>query len=288
MTTPADALAVLASGDWEGATSAAERAAADQPGSHLARALAGYLGSIPASGLYQEPAAFQSFVDNGANPALYRRTIEVLSDRHTMRQPASVLDIGCGDGRVTSAVLGPATERVDLVEPSAALLAAAAGSVEGHGAEVVGHQVDAASFLAELEGSASWDLVQSTFAIHATRPDDRPAILAALARRTSLLLIVEFDVPAFADRSPEHIAYLVDHYEQGLREYRDHPEVVSQFLLPVLVGQLDRARPRFTFEQPIDRWVEQLGQAGFRAAAEPIFDYWWATANLVTATTPPG
>ena len=205
----------------------------------LAVALDAFLAGRPPSGVYDEPTTFEAFIDHGSNPELYRRTIEIVRGVHAVEQPATVLDIGCGDGRVTAAVLAAATERVDLVEPSATLLALAAGAVAARHA-VVPHTQTLAEFAATVEADTRWALAQSTFALHTTHPDDRPALLSWLTEpRVERLLVVEFDVPAFADRSPEHLAYLADRYEVGVREYAEHPEAIDGFLMPVLVGQLD-------------------------------------------------
>ncbi|HUP73342.1 MAG TPA: hypothetical protein VM282_09860 [Acidimicrobiales bacterium] len=144
-----------------------------------------------------------------------------------------------------------------------------------------------ATFVAALDDTTTWDLVQSTFALHATTPAQRTEILKSLARRTSRLAIVEFDIPAFTDRSPEHIAYLAERYERGVREYRAYPEVNAKFLMPVLVGQLDPAFARYTFEQPIDAWIRLIRSAGFTTSTRRIARYWWADAVLISATTEP-
>jgi SAM-dependent methyltransferase len=199
--------------------------------------------------------------------------------------PRAVLDIGCGDGRVTAGALTAATTWVELVEPSAALLDRAVASLERPGVEIVAHRSDAATFVAALHDTASWDLVQSTFALHATPPDERAGILQSLRRHTPHLALVEFDIPAFTDRSPEQIAYLAERYEHGVREYRAHPEVIAEFLMPVLVGQLDPAIARYTFEQPIDAWIQLIRSAGFATSTRRIARYWWADAVLISATT---
>ena len=285
MITVVDALAALARGDWTAASTAAERAAATSPDSQLAGALTQFLSHMHTPGVYDEPSAFETFIDNAGNVELYRRTIEALTELHAAVLPRAVLDIGCGDGRVTAGSLGAATTRVELVEPSAELLERAVAQLDRPGIDVIAHQSDVTSFLNDLGDTTGWDLVQSTYALHATQPAERPAILRSLAARTSRLAIVEFDIPAFIDGSPEHIAYLADHYERDVREYRDHPEVVAKFLMPVLVGQLDPALARYTFEQPIDEWIQLLRGAGFTTSTRRIARYWWADAVLISATS---
>jgi SAM-dependent methyltransferase len=287
MTGVIDALSALADGDWNTAVAAARRAATQEPHSRLAKALTQFLRDMHTPGVYDEPRAFEAFIDNGGNVELYRQTIRQLSAVHSDLEPRSVLDIGCGDGRVTAAALHASTRRVELVEPSAELLDRAIAAVSRPGVEVIAHATDARSFVADLDATATWDIVQSTFALHATSPVERPALFRSLARRTSRLIIVEFDVPALTDRSAEHIAYLVDRYEQGIREYEDHPEVISNFLMPVLVGQLDRALPRYTFEQPIDEWTRLINDAGFATTTQLVARYWWADAFLISAKTVP-
>ena len=277
------ALDQLANGQWQAATTAACLAATEQPDSRLADALQRFLAEMAAPGVYDEPRAFEAFISHGGNVALYERTIEALLAVHEEAQPRTVLDIGCGDGRVTAGVLRATTTRVDLVEPSAPLLARAVATIDRPGVEVAPHQRDATSFFADMDEATSWDLVQSTFALHATNPAERPGLLRALAPRTPLLVIVEFDIPAFADRSPAHLAYLADRYERGVREYRDHPEVISGFLMPVLVGQLDPTAPRYTYEQPADAWARLAEGAGFSTETQRIAEYWWGDAVMITA-----
>ena len=122
MTAVVDALSALADGDWEAAAAAARSAATSGPDDRLAHALTRFLSDMRAPGVYDEPRAFETFIDNGGNVELYRQTIRHMSAVHSDVEPHSVLDIGCGDGRVTAAVLCASTTRVDLVEPSAELL----------------------------------------------------------------------------------------------------------------------------------------------------------------------
>jgi len=278
-----EALAEVAAGRWDTAEAVARRASVARPESQLARALASYLGGLSSPGVYDEPSAFETFIDNGGNVALYRQTIQRLSTIHAEVQPRAVLDIGCGDGRVTAGSLTASTSRIDLVEPSGELLAKAIDALARPGLDVVAHRMDVATFLGGSDDDTTWDIAQSTFALHATAPAQRPALLRSLARRAQRLVIVEFDVPRFADRSPDHIAYLAIRYEEGVRQYEQHPDVVARFLLPVLVGQLDPTRARYTFEQPIAEWARLLHDAGFTTSVQPIDSYWWADAMLISA-----
>jgi SAM-dependent methyltransferase len=276
-------LAALAAGEWGSAGTLAREAASTHPDSRLAAALDQFLHLQRTPGVYDEPSAFEAFIDHGANPELYRRTIADLRAIHAVEHPAAVVDIGCGDGRVVAAVLDPATVRVDLVEPSEALLGQATAAVVHRDRAVVAHAMGASELPEHVAPQQRWGIAESTFALHTTRPDERPALLAWLRTRVDRLVIVEFDVPDFADRGPEHLAYLAERYEAGVREYADHPEVVAGFLMPVLVGQLDPSRPRYTFEQPIAAWASSLSAAGFTVTTTPVFDYWWAPAVLLDA-----
>src|SRR5215212_1568037 len=102
-------LAALAAGDWKSAATVARSAETANPDSRLAAALAEFLQLQPSPGVYDEPTAFEAFIDNGTNPELYRRTIASLRAIHVADRPSAVIDIGCGDGRVVAAVLDEAT-----------------------------------------------------------------------------------------------------------------------------------------------------------------------------------
>ncbi len=204
---------------------------------------------------------------------------------HQGLRPATVLDVGCGDGRVTAGVLGPWTRSVDLVEPSRELLDRARTAVAWGRADARPHALGVTPFLDGLGPATEWDLVQSTFALHAVPPDERRAALGGLARRSRAIALAEFDVPALEERSDAHLAHLAERYALGVAEYPDHPEVVAGFLMPVLVGQVEPGRPRLTWEAPAAWWAEALRDAGFAGVAvEPLVDYWWAPAVLVTGS----
>lgn len=277
-----EALLAIARSDHDAALSTAEAAAVGEPGAQLAPALARFLRGAGREGVYDDPTAFERFIDGGGNPALYEPTISALRQVHELEEPAAVLDIGCGDGRVTAATTTASTTSIDLVEPSVEMLRDASTAVAAPNRQIASHAEGVDQFLAR-HPERRWDLVQSTFALHALEPAARSSVLAELAQRTDRLLVVDFDVPDVADRSVEHARYAAERYEHGLAEYADAPDVVEGFLLPVLVGQFDPARQRHTFEQSAASWVSQLTAAGFVVESQPIADYWWATAHLLDA-----
>jgi SAM-dependent methyltransferase len=282
-----DALLAVSGSDWDTGRRLAHEAAADRPGALLPAALATFLDAGRGPNIYAEPEGFDRFIGGGANPALYRETISALTGLTAAHAPASILDIGCGDGRVTVATAAACgSAEVTLVEPSATLLETAVSAFAGTGREVDGHNTSVEDFLVQAAPGQRWALVQSTFAMHTLAPSLRSTVLHQLSSRTRRLVLVEFDVPAFEDHSAEHAAYAAERYEAGLAEYPGDQLVAQRFLMPVLVGQFDPAQTRHTFEQSADLWTDDLRTAGFDAVSvTPVFDYWWAPAVLIDATS---
>jgi hypothetical protein len=130
-----------------------------------------------------------------------------------------------------------------------------------------------------------WDLAESTFALHALPPDQRTDVLQQLAERSGRLVIAEFDVRLPPPGTPEHLRELAIRYERGLAEYDDERDLVGAgFLVPVLLGQLDPGAARSTWEQSADDWAAQVTAAGFSVVSmEPLADYWWSPAFVLTA-----
>jgi SAM-dependent methyltransferase len=248
----------------------------------LNAALGTYLAASADGRVYDEPAAFTAFVAGGGNVGLYAAVSAALAERYTRYGAESIVDLGCGDGRAIAAALaGRGGMAITLVEPSVALLDSARNALDGHA--VTAHAVDATTFATGL--AERYDLAESTFALHALPPGERSAMLAALRRHVSRIVLAEFDFPAHPAGGTEHLTFLADSYEQGLAEYGADRDLVAQgFLMPVLTGQLAPGARRSTWEQPATAWAAQLESCGYREVeVEPLHDYWSSPAFLLTA-----
>jgi len=275
----ADALRQIAAGDRPSARSECAALADSSP---LARSLSEYLAQPIGGEVYVDPGAFERFISGGSNIGLYAATIDALSELNQQRRPLSMLDIGCGDGRITAATVPDSCRELHVVEPSEAMLATAFERIAQ--SRTVGVEGTSATLQSLLTTAPDrgWEAVQSTFALHNLSPQDRAEALSTLALRTRSIAIVEFDVPSFADRSSEHARYAASTYEAGIAEYRSEPSVISGFLLPVLVGQFAPDQPRHTYEQPVESWAEDLRRARFQSVTTtPVAEFWWANAWLV-------
>lgn len=281
MPTIAEVLVAIASGNRAQAGKAAADCAVADPSNGLAVALARFLATSSGLDVYRAPAGFQEFIDNGANPALYAATIEHLGEIHATARPTSLVDIGPGDGRVTHAVLHHAIEEIHLVEPATELLQQA--QRRQWPTPPVAHNATLDQFIADRAPSDHYDLCQATFAIHTIDPADRPRLLAGLARHTDRVVVVDFDIPGFVDGGPDHASYAADRYQEALTEYVDHPNVVDEFLLPVLVAQFDPQAKRLTYEQSSKSWADDFTAAGYRVSVDRLYDYWWAPAFVLDA-----
>nr|WP_239154267.1 class I SAM-dependent methyltransferase [Amycolatopsis sp. FDAARGOS 1241] len=269
-----DALVAYRAGDPAGAAALAARA-----GTPLGEQLSIYLATDGSGPVYDQPAAFTAFIRGGGNVGLYERLSAALAAEYERRKPESLLDLGCGDGLAVAQALAQSSfrpARIDLVEPSAALLADV-GVPEANRFEAT-----AQSFLA-VNGS-TWNLGQSTFALQSISPAERVAVLRELRSRTEKLVLAEFDIPVLDEGSREFLGSLVTRCERGVAEYgRQAPLVAQGFLVPVLLGVAAGAE-RTNWEQPAAAWVTQLELAGFTdVTVEPLADYWWSPAVLITA-----
>lgn len=285
------AMHAFAAQDLDHAAQHAGLAAERSPASRVFREAARYLDRVRRDGkrnVYVAPDAFLAFIRGGGNLRLYERTSAALRAVYDEHTAAALLDIGTGDGLALLPALTERVAAVTIVEPSAALRATSAAAVEARGVRCEALQATAQD-LPRIAAGRRWDVAQATFSLHCVPPAERPALWAALHRAAGRLLIVEFDVPRFdAARSPAYIRHVVERYERGLAEYDGDGGLVAQgFLLPVLCGYFDPTAAHSTYEQPIADWIAELAAAGYTAAARPLDDYWWATAQLIDARPAP-
>lgn len=262
------------------------RAAGDD-GALLARALLEQLDVPDASTVYDRPAAFEAFIRGGDNVPLYAATSAALARLYD--DVDALLDIGCGDGMALIPALEQARRlprRIDLVEPSQALLASATAQLQAGRLSIAAldaHHQPAQRFAETLPPGQHWDLAQSTFALQALPPDERQATLRRLRPHLRRFALVEFDVPVLAPGSAAHYASLARRYQRALDGYGDDaPLVAGGFLAPMLLGQLrTNARPS-NWEQPMSGWIEAFAAAGYALAArEALYDYSWSPAVLL-------
>jgi hypothetical protein len=283
----AAAVAAFAEGDRSRAAALGRAAAAADPTSRLAAAAGAYLARLAArgaEGVYVSGDAFGAFIRGGGNLPLYAGLSAALAEAYGGYASLALLDVGVGDGMALLPALTPEVARVDLVEPSEAMLARTTVALEARG---VPHRAHLSGVLAfALQSRESWPLAQATFSLQSLTPADRRAALAWLRTRVRRLLVAEFDVPDLGEGlAPARLAHFAERYELGLAEYDGDGGLVAQgFLMPVFFGYFDPGAARTNYEQPIAAWEDDLRAAGFvEVARRPLFDYWWAPAYLLDA-----
>lgn len=281
------ALAAFAADDMAGAAEAAARAAAADRTSVLAQEAAVYLARVATEGkraVYVSGEAFGAFIRGGGNVPLYQAVSAALREVYGEYQALSLLDVGVGDGLALLPALLPQVRRVDMVEPSPALLVGVSEALETRG--VVYHAFNGTLQAFAARHSGHWDVAQATFSLQSLPPDERPAALAWLRAHADRLLIAEFDPPDLGEGlDPQRAAHFAARYEVGLAEYADDEHLVAQgFLMPVFFGYFDPTVARTNYEQPLSRWEHDLRAAGFtQVARRHLFDYWWAPCALLDA-----
>jgi hypothetical protein len=281
------ALELFAADDVAGAAASAASAAARDPASPLAVEAARYLERVARegkTGVYVTGEAFGAFIRGGGNVPLYAAVSAALRAAYPRGAPFALLDVGVGDGLALLPALPPNLRSLDLVEPSAAMLAATAGRLEARGTPFRSFNGTVQAFAATESGP--WDVAQATFSLQSLPPDERREALAWLRGRTGRLLIAEFDPPGLGEGlDPARVAYFADRYEAGLAEYAGDGGLVAQgFLMPVFFGYFDPSAARTNYEQPIAGWVRDLEAAGFGSVSQRrLYDYWWAPCYLLDA-----
>jgi len=286
------ALLAWADADAVGAAALARAAARLQPDSRVFAAAVRYLDHVLSAGqasVYVDGAAFAVFVREGGNVGLYAALSDALRERYAACGAGfSLLDIGVGDGMALLPALVDRVTALDLVEPSAAMLARTSAALDARGVTHRAVNATVQDFITQEPPSARWDIIQATFSLQSLPPDERPAVLTWLRAHGARVLLAEFDVPDFAAMlAPDRVRYVVARYERGVAEYEHSPDgrlVEQGFLMPVFFGYFDRSAARTNWEGPIQGWADALRAAGFTAiSVQSLFDYFWAGAYLIDA-----
>lgn len=280
-------LLAYADGAHEIACFHAARAAAGEPDNPLCQELRRYLERAEGALLYADGEAFAAFIRGGGNRALYERVSQALRHVYGQRDQLRLLDIGVGDGlALLSAIderLGRADLHVDLIEPSAPMLARTSAALSRRGISNSAYNTTLETFMQSARGH--WQIAQATFSMQCIARERRAACLAWLRQRCDELHIIEFDVAVFPEpRGPARAAFLLDRYPRGIAEYSGDRALVAQgFLVPILLS-LFAGGENQNFEQPIAAWAALCRDAGFPDVhTRRLHDYWWSDAYLVSA-----
>ncbi|MET0136462.1 MAG: class I SAM-dependent methyltransferase [Kibdelosporangium sp.] len=283
-------LAVLANArdDRAAAAALAALAAKQDPDRRVYAETARFLAGPQAEAhdAYDDPAPFTAFATGGGNVGLYRAAHQVLRSVYAELGSVRLLDIGTGEGHALLPALTSDVAEVDVVEPSKQRLALVGAELARRGLTHRAHPRTVQEFVTDGQAT-TWDLVQETFALLTLTRAERIELFTWLRPRAKQLAFIEFDVPDLGSGlRPQWFRYIVDRYEQGIREYDTNRDLVAQgFLIPVLLSTLADDEGLVHTEQPIGRWVADLTSAGFQPREpERIFDYWWAPAYLIRAT----
>jgi hypothetical protein len=282
-------LALVAFGLQElgSALSLADRASRLAPGDPVYAAASLYLSHVRERGkssVYVSPEAFSAFIRAGSNQRLYRQTSQALAAAYAEYPAVSVLDIGVGDGMALLPALNGRVGHVIAVEPSREMLERAA---EGLSRRQVRFEAVLLTIQEYMERTLALDcdVAQATFSLQNLPRSERLRVWPWLRAHARRVLLVEFDVPSFAQPySAARVAHVLERYRRGVAEYASEPLVIQGFLMPVMFGYFDPTAARTNYEQPRSDWIDELRAGGFTSIrSEPLDEYWWAPAVLFDA-----
>jgi hypothetical protein len=260
-----------------------------------------WLGKVAQGGpsrAYLDAEAFAAFIRGGGNLAMYRALDRLIAAAWEEHRPATILDIGPGDGRVIAGALDctrlQPLPAFDLVEPAPNLLPKALERLSRCTPTPRVHSFNGSiqAYVDQAAPMAAWDMCQATWSIQNLSPTERAPLLRWLSQRCKIVLLAEFDVhtEGLPLLSPERVRLIHDKYVAGLAEYSGHmppaleEQVKQGFLMPILFGYFRSGAARSTCEQTIAEWSAEFKAAGFRKVQRQlIYNYWWADAYLLTA-----
>jgi hypothetical protein len=272
--------------------------------------------------VYIDDKGFNAFINGGANIALYKETSNALYNIYTKYDQFSLFDIGVGDGKALLPAITGNIKHVDLLEPSEMMLKRLCSKLDAE-YDKQSYNAFCCTFQnftkerrrsnnyfnsicekpmrrskryagqAKITKSpdhqitkSQWDIIQGTFSLHSFSNEERMDVLVWLRKHGRRVLIAEFDVPDFKDIfAPERYLHIIKCYLKGLSEYNADRDLVAQgFLMPVMFGYFDKSIYRTTYEQPIQKWVDNLKKAGFKKVnLKKLYPYWWADAYIIDA-----
>jgi hypothetical protein len=249
-------------------------------------------------GAYLDADAFAAFIRGGGNIALYNAVETLVATAWADYRPATILDIGPGDGKVIAGALHRTRLQpraiFDLVEPAANLLPKAVEQISQYAPQVEIRSFNGTiqSFVAGAPATARWDLCQATWSMQNLSPAERTPLFPWLRERCATLLMAEFDVQTetYPLLSPQRIRLIHDKYVAGIAEYTGKMDPVLEervkqgFLMPILFGYFRSGAGRSTCEQTIGQWMDDIETGGFRDVQRKlIYPYWWSDAYLLIA-----
>lgn len=95
----------------------------------------------------------------------------------------------------------------------------------------------------------------------------------------------------------ERLNFVYNTIHKGMEEYRfiflvkivietrETPvfeEVCQGFLIPVMLGWFDEKKERTNYEEPTNKWIEDITSSGFLLKKQKnLFPYWWAGFPLL-------
>lgn len=292
------AICHYADGDLDKALAAAQSIAGEE---ELYSQAARWLGKVAQggeTGAYLDAEAFTAFIRGGGNVAMYAALEKMVAAAWDNYRPATILDVGPGDGLLIAGALRHVHLQplpvFDLVEPAADLLSKTLAKLSQHTPPVKaqGFNSTIQQFVDHVPPESHWDLCQATWSLHNLSPTDRAPIFRWLSEHCTTLLIAEFDVHTeqYPLLSRQRVRLVHDKYLAGIAEYTGHlnpaleEQVKQGFLMPIMFGYFRSDASRSTCEQPIQAWSAEIRDGGFGTVRrELIYHYWWADAYLLIA-----